>query len=167
MGVSTIDGTLEEAVLKRVRRNIRIYERLTFRLRDGSSKSVAKAVVDAPVAEKLLPGTSGRFYLYTAIDHRGVHGVRSDSGGSVFGYPKNNEKIMLVMIPLLTLWVGAALIFLGGIPILPSIILVLSVPFFFLYRNTRLQAQRQFDSDSGYAPAAAPPPLAGEPAVGA
>lgn len=168
MGVSTIDGTLEEAVLKRVRRNIRIYERLTFRLRDGSSKSVAKAVVDTPVAEKLLPGTSGRFYLYTAIDHRGVHGVRDDSGGSVYGYPKNNEKIMMVMIPLLTLWVGAALIFFGGIPILPTVILVLSVPFFFLYRNTRLQAQRQFDSDSGYVPAAAAsPPLAAEPAVGA
>lgn len=170
MGVSTIDGTLEEAVLKRVRRNIRIYERLTFRLRDGSSKSVAKAVVDTPVAEKLLPGTSGRFYLYTAIDHRGVHGVRDDAGRSVFGFPKNNEKIMLVMIPLLTLWVGAALIFFGGIPILPTIILVLSVPFFFLYRNTRLQAQRQFDADSGYAPvgAAGPaPPLAAESAIGA
>ena len=165
MGVSTIDGTLEEAVLKRVRRNIRVFERLTFRLRDGTTKSVAKAVVDAPVAERLVPGTSGRFYLYTAIDHRGVHGVRADDGQSVYGYPKNNEKIMLVMIPLLTAWVAAALVFLGGIPILPSIILVLSVPFYFIYRNTRLQAQRQYEGDS--APPSAAPPLAAEPAVGA
>ena len=163
MGVSTIDGTLEEAVLKRVRRNIRVYERLTFRLRDGSSKSVAKAVVDQSVADKLLPGTSGRFYLYTAVDHRGLHGIRDDSGGAVFGYPTNNEKAMMVMIPLLTAWVAVALIFFGGIPILPTIILLISIPFFFVYRNTRIQARRQFDSDSA-APRA---PLAAEPAVGA
>ena len=163
MGVSTIDGTLEEAVLKRVRRNIRVFERLTFRLRDGTTKSVAKAVVDAPVAERLVPGTSGRFYLYTAVDHRGVHGVRADDGQSVFGYPKNNEKIMLVMIPLLTVWILIGIAMIQDAPLLPTILLLLSIPFYFLYRNTRLQAQRQYEADSARPPAA---PLAAEPAVG-
>lgn len=165
MGVSTIDGTLEEAVLKRVRRNIRIFERLTFRLRDGTTKSVAKAVVDAPVADRLVPGTSGRFYLYTAVDHRGVHGVRADDGQSVFGYPKNNEKIMLVMIPLLTVWILIGIAMIQDAPLLPTILLLLSIPFYFLYRSTRLQAQRQYEADSARAPSA--PPLAAEPAVGA
>ena len=164
MGVSTIDGTLEEAVLKRVRRNIRVFERLTFRLRDGTTKSVAKAVVDAPVAERLVPGTSGRFYLYTAIDHRGVHGVRADDGQSVYGYPKNNEKIMLVMIPLLVVWIAIGIAMIQDAPLLPTILLLLSVPFYFIYRNTRLQAQRQYDADSARP---STPPLAAEPAVGA
>lgn len=166
MGVSTIDGTLEEAVLKRVRRNMRVYERLTFRLRDGTSKSVAKAIVDEKVADKLLPGTSGRFYLYTAIDHRGVHGVRDAAGQATFAYPKNNEKALLIVIPLMALWVVAALVLAGGIPIWPSLVLIISVPAYFLYRNTRVQATRQFDSDTGYS-AAPSTALAAEPAVGA
>lgn len=163
MGVSIIDGTLEEAVLKRVRRNIRVFERLTFRLRDGSTKSVAKAVVDAPVAERLVPGTSGRFYLYTAIDHRGVHGVRADDGQTVYSYPKNNEKIMLIMIPLLTVWVLIGIAMIQDAPLLPTILLLISVPFYFIYRNTRIAAQRQFDGDSAWAPPPTPP-LAAEPA---
>lgn len=164
MAVSTIDGTLEEAVLKRVRRNLRVYERLTFRLRDGGTKSVAKAIVDQPVAERLLPGTSGRFYLYTAVDHRGLHGVRDDSGKATFGYARNNEKAMMIVIPLLLVWVVVAVVLVGGIPILPTIILLISIPFFFIYRSTRIAAQRQFDADSAWAP---PPtaPLAAEPAA--
>ena len=51
-----------------------------FRLDDGSTKTWAKAVVMNNVADLLKPGTRGRFYLYTAIDHRGVHGVRTDDG---------------------------------------------------------------------------------------
>lgn len=150
MGVSTIDGTLEEAVLKRVRRNLRVYERLTFRLNDGTTKSVGKAIVEAPVAEKLLPGTRGRFYLYTAIDHRGVHGVRDEAGQATFAYPTNNEKAMLVIMPLMLLWVLVGIFLLGGLPILATIVLLISVPAYFLYRNTRVEAQRQFDADSAY-----------------
>ncbi|HWT11518.1 MAG TPA: hypothetical protein VN231_02065 [Allosphingosinicella sp.] len=165
MGVSTIDGTLEEAVLKRVRRNLRIYERLTFRLRDGTSKSIAKAIVEAPLAERLLPGTSGRFYLYTAIDHRGLHGLRDESGQATYAYPKNNEKALLVVIPIMLLWVGVSIAFLGGIPILGGLALLLSVPAYFLYRGTRTEAERQFQADSGHVPAA--PLAASSPAAGA
>ena len=166
MGVSTIDGTLEEAVLKRVRRNLRVYERLTFRQRDGTTKSVAKAVVDAPVAEKLVPGTSGRFYLYTAIDHRGVHGIRGSSGQSVFGYPMNNEKAMMIIIPLMVVMI-ALMLMIDRLHWLAILTLIISVPGYFFYRNTRIQATKQFQADSGYS---APPPsggLAPERAAGA
>ena len=164
MGVSTIDGTLEEAVLKRVRRNLRIYERLTFRLADGTTRSVAKAIVDAPVAERLVPGTSGRFYLYTAIDHRGVHGVRDAQGNAACSYPTNNEKALLVVTPIMLLMIVVMLVVRGGLMILPTLVLLISIPFFFVYRNTRLEARRQFEADSGYAPPAA---LGAAPATGA
>ena len=166
MAVSTIDGTLEEAVLKRVRRNLRVYERLTFRQRDGTTKSIAKAVVDAPVAEKLLPGTSGRFYLYTAIDHRGVHGIRDSSGQSVFSYPMNNEKAMMIIIPLMVVMI-ALLLMIGKISGLSLIALLISIPGYFFYRNTRIQATKQFQADSGYGGGAQGPGLTAEPAAGA
>ena len=38
------------------------------------------------------PGTSGRFYLYTAIDHRGIHGVRDDEGRSAFAFPRSTKR---------------------------------------------------------------------------
>lgn len=156
MGVSTIDGTLEEAVLKKVRRNLRVYERLTFRLADGGTRSIAKAIVDAPVAERLVPGTTGRFYLYTAIDHRGVHGLRDSAGHSVCSYPTNNEKALLVVTPLLLLMVVIMLVVRGGLMILPTLVLLISIPFYFVYRSTRLAAQRQYDADGGYAAPSAP-----------
>lgn len=157
MGVSTIDGTLEEAVLKRVRRNLRVYERLTFRLADGTTRSVAKAIVDAPVAERLLPGTSGRFYLFTAIDHRGVHGLRDAQGNSVCSYPTNNEKALLVVTPIMLVMIVIMLVLRGGLMILPTLVLLISIPFYFVYRSTRLEACRQFEADKAWSPPGAAP----------
>lgn len=157
MAVSIIDGTLEEASLKTARMNLRIYNHLKFRLPDGSEKTVAKSVVDAEVAALLLPGTSGRFYLFTAIDHRGIHGVRTADGKAAFKYPRNNETAMLVVVA-----IGALLILLGlamgRISIWGVLCLLLGVPAYFLYRSTRGSAARQFESDGGWrAPAAAEP----------
>lgn len=148
MAVSTIDGTLEAAELKKVRQNARIYSRLTFRLRDGSQKTVEKAIVDAKVAERLEPGVSGRFYLYQAIDHRGVHGVREDGGRTAFAYSKLNERAMLV-----TAVVGLVIGFLyvsvlDRFSLWSPILIALGGIGYFLYRNTRLEAERQFAADN-------------------
>ena len=113
MGVSILDGTIEEAVLKRSVRNIRIFRHVRFRLRDGGTKSVAKPIVDASVAHLLQPGTSGRFYLYTSIDQRGIHGVRDDQGHAEFGFPRNNEIAMLVVMLINLVWVSVALVAMG------------------------------------------------------
>lgn len=167
MGVSILDGTIEEAVLKRSMRNIRIFHHIRFRLRDGGTKSVAKPVVDASVAHLLQPGTSGRFYLYTSIDQRGIHGVRDDQGQAVFGFPKNNEMAMLIIMLINLAWVSFTLVAVAGVPILGTILLVLSGPYYFYLRKLRADARRQFESDSQYAPAPAAPRLGGEQAVGA
>lgn len=148
MATSIIDGTLEAADLKRVRGKTRVYNSLTFRLRDGSPKSIAKAIVHEDVAALLAPGTSGRFYLYTAIDHRGIHGVRDDTGRSVFAYSKVNETAMLW-----TAGVGVAgtliLLALGRISLWPILCIVLGIPLYFLYRQTRAEATRQYEGDKG------------------
>ena len=155
MGTSTIDGTIESAVLKRARRNVRQYESIVFKLNDGSTKTWTRAVVEAKVAERLLPGTSGRFYLFTAIDHRGIHGVRDDKGNEAFGFARVNETAMLWVTALAFVWVALTLYFAGGVPIIGTLILILGLPAWFLYRKTRLEAERQFQADSGFRPAAA------------
>ncbi|HEV7659398.1 MAG TPA: hypothetical protein VGO55_06085 [Allosphingosinicella sp.] len=148
MAVSIIDGTLEAADLKRVRGTTRVYQSLTFRLRDGSSKSIAKAIAHEDVGALLEVGNSGRFYLYTAVDHRGVHGVRDDRGRSAFAYSKANETAMLV-----TGCIGVAMLLgfyaMNKFSIWPVLCIVIGVPFYFLYRQTRAEATRQYERDGG------------------
>ena len=74
MAVSTIDGTLEEAVVKRAFARVIAYERLRFRLADGREQMVTKIVAERGLAERLQPGTRGRFYLFKVIDHQGFAG---------------------------------------------------------------------------------------------
>lgn len=148
MAVSVIDGTLEAAVVKRIRGKTRIYQSLQFRLRDGSSRSIAKAFVHEDVAALLEPGTSGCFYLYTAIDHRGIHGVRDDRGRSAFAISRVNEYVMIV-----TAVVGIALtaFFLmdDKISIWGVLCIILGIPGYFLYRHVRAEATRQFERHGG------------------
>ena len=155
MGTSTIDGTLEAVWLKRRRAKLAIYDKLEFRLADGSTRTIGKSVVAAPVAERLVPGTSGRFYLYTSIDHKGLHGIRDDQGGAVFGFATANETVMLVVVLVNAVWLALSVALRDAVPILALALTVLGVPGFFLYRKTRLEARAQFEADSGYAPPAA------------
>lgn len=150
MAVSVIEGTLEGAAVKRIRGKTRIYQSLQFRLRDGSSRSIAKAIVHEDVAALLEPGTSGRFYLYTAIDHRGIHGVRDDRGREAFGISRVNEYAMLasagIGIALTGLYLTDNKVSFWGL-----LCIVLGIPGYFLYRQVRLDATRQFEAHGGRA----------------
>ena len=154
MAVSIIDGTVEEVELKRRRKLGSVYSRILFRLPDGSSKTWGKSVVWNNVADRLKPGTKGRFYLYTAIDHRGIHGVRTVDGEEIYGFGKVNEYVSIAVLVLSALTVAFSIMAIQDAPLLAVILLVLSVPMYLLYRNTRVQAERQFKADSGYRPPA-------------
>lgn len=154
MATSTIDGTVEEAVLKRRRPKASVYERIKFRLDDGTTRTWTKAIVGNEVADLLAPGTRGRFYMFTAIDHRGVSGVRTDDGREAFAVSKVNELAgmwIVIINVLLTIFYIAAM---DGVSILALILIVLGVPMFFLYRQNRLEAEKAFQADAGYRPPA-------------
>ena len=146
MGVSIVDGTIEEAVLKKARSNLRIYQYIKFRLPGGETMTVAKPIVDQSVAALLEPGTSGRFYLFTQIDHRGIHGVRTSDGREVGHFPKNNEKGMIFVgiAGLVMLAVSFAIDRINGWGL---ICVLLGFPGYVLYRSTRSIAERQFAED--------------------
>lgn len=166
MSVSVVDGTIEEAVLGRRAAKVQFFKHITFRLADGGQRSIAKAVAHSQLAGHLKPGASGRFYLFTAIDHRGVHGFRDRGGRALFHYPRNNEVIMLVLVILMALWAAVSLAVIGDVGIIQAVILLLGPIAWFFFRKTRLEAQRQFEADCGYSPASAPA-AAPQPVVGA
>ena len=154
MATSTIDGTVEEAVIKRRRSQGSFYERIKFRLDDGSTRTWTKAHVMNNVSDLLTPGTRGRFYLFTAIDHRGVSGVRTEDGREAFGVARLNEQVgmwIVIINLLLTIFYLAVM---NGVSILALILIVLGVPMFFLYRQNRLDAEKAFQADAGYRPPA-------------
>src|SRR4051812_46171474 len=98
MAVSTIDGTIEEAALRRRRPKNSTYDSIKFRLDDGSAKTWTKAQVMNNVADLLTPGTRGRFYMFTGVDNRGISGVRTEDGKEVFGGFKLLEQVWMWLL---------------------------------------------------------------------
>jgi hypothetical protein len=154
MATSSLDGVVEEAVIRRRRSQGSFYERIRFRLDDGSTRTWAKAHVMNNVGDLLLPGTRGRFYLYTAIDHRGVSGVRTADGREAFGVARVNELVGLWIVIVNLLLTVMYVAFMDSISVLALILIVLGVPMFFLYRQNRLDAEKAFNADAGFRPVA-------------
>lgn len=158
MATSIIDGTVEEATFKRATRNAQVWGPIKFRLRDGSTKTLDKAVLHADLAPYITPGNSGRFYCYAAIDSRGIHGVRTDKGEARYAFLKVNEVVGLVTAAVGLFMTVMYIAFLDGVSIWGLLCIVLGVPLYFLYRQTRLDTEKQFAADSAYvAPPAAVP----------
>ncbi|MGZ8282556.1 MAG: hypothetical protein ACXWUN_06335 [Allosphingosinicella sp.] len=151
MSVSIIDGTITEAVPGRRAMGVRYFKRLVFQRTDGSSHTVAKAMVHADLAERMQPGSSGRFYTFAAFDHRGVHGYRDDHGRASFHFPRNSEIVLGIVLVPVALWVFYVLFAWAGIPIFWTILLVLGVISLIHYRHVRHEAERQFAADTGSA----------------
>lgn len=156
MAVSTIDGTFVSARIRRAGRKLSVLSDVTFRLDNGTSTSLPKVIAAAPVAALLTPGIRGRFYVYHAIDHRGIHGVRTDQGLEAYGHPINNEAIMAIVAGLNLALVIGFVVFANAIPLLMTILSIFGSVGFFLFRSTRMQAKRQFEADAGFHPAGAP-----------
>ncbi len=158
MATAIIDGMIETATLTKSRRNIRIFNPIVFRLADGSRKTIAKAVCDEKVAAHLQPGNRGRFYTYTAVDQRGIHGVRGRGGQCLLQLSEDNETAMMYAA-IFGVAITLILLAIGKISFWALFLIGLGVPFYFIYRSTRLAAQAQFEADQSYrappAPAAA------------
>ena len=154
MATSTIDGTVEEVVLRRRRPKMSVYDRILFRLDDGSTKTWTRAVVMNNVADLLTPGTRGRFYAFSAIDHRGISGVRTDDGREAVGLSRVNEYAGLGVFISMTLLVIFEISVLDGVSIWALVLAVLGLPLFLLYRQTRVDAEKAFRDDAGYQPPA-------------
>ena len=149
IAVSTIDGTLEEAVVKRSYARVISYERLRFRLADGGEKVLTKIVAEKGLAERLQPGTRGRFYVFKVVDHQGVCRLRDASGGAWFAFIKGAENGMLISIIVGGSALLLSLLLRTWITSWAVICLLIGVPMFLLYRGARVEAERRFAADAG------------------
>lgn len=156
MGVSVIDGTIESAELKRTAPGVRFYKSIVFRLPNGETKTLAKPIAHPTMGEHLIPGTSGRFYTFASIDHRGIHGVRTSGGAALYAYPKNNEVIGM-WVTIFAVVAAAIMISLIGDFSIWLLIAIILGPILWIYnRNLRQQGERQFNGDTAPVPTQAP-----------
>jgi hypothetical protein len=154
MATSIIDGTIEEAHLKRSFWNMRVFDPVLIRQADGHVENLGKTIVEGHLAYHIVPGAAGRFYRYTAIDHRGIHGVRLTNGEEAYGFARNNEIASIACILM-----GAALvaIYLLTGTVLSSwmwLLLVIGLVGLPLYGSARAAAWKQYCEDQGYIPPA-------------
>jgi hypothetical protein len=152
MPTSTIDGTIEEAEPGRNRGGITVFKSIRFRSDDGTSRTLAKTVVKKPVADELVPGARGRFYLFNAFDMKGIHGLRTPDGRAIYEFPgSNNQKIFLLITVINVAWVVFMVAFADGIPLLGVALAILGVLGWYYMGKGQTEAKRQFDGDAGYA----------------
>jgi hypothetical protein len=135
--------------LKRAAAKVRIYRSIVFRLANGQSRTIAKPYVHETLARELAPGTSGRFYLFSSIDHRGLQAMRADDGRAVFAYPKNNEVIGLVLLALSLVWISLSVLLVRDFSLWAAIVFVIAVLVVVVNRTLRVSAERQFAGDAG------------------
>ena len=167
MAVSTIDGTIEDAVPGSRRGGLVVFKSLKFKLDDGSSREITKAVVKQPLADELQVGTHARFYAFEAFDIRGVHGMRTGDGRAVYAFPTNNQTAFLVIGIINLLWVTVLIVTRGDIPLLGAALLILAVVGWYFMNKGKNAAKAQFDADAAYrgSPAPAAPLRATGPAA--
>jgi hypothetical protein len=160
MSTSIIDGTVEEAEPGRRRGEVRVFKSIRFQLSDGSSRTITKAVVKQPLADAIVPGTKGRFYLFNAFDIKGIHGLRAADGREMLVFPGNNQTIFLILGLVNFAWIAVRLFLIDGqLPILPAALLILAAVGWYFMGKGAAEAKAQFEGDAGYSPAG-PAPVA-------
>lgn len=155
MSTSFIDGTVEHVEPGRRRGAIAVFKTIRFQLADGSSRTITKAVTKQDVAAELVPGATGRFYLFNAFDIRGIHGVRTPDGRAICAFPTNNQKLFVLSGVIALAWVTLKVAVDGEIPLLGVALIILAVVGWYFMGKGQAEALRQFEGDSSYAPPAA------------
>jgi hypothetical protein len=156
MTTSIIDGTVEETELGRSRGGTTVLKSISFKLDDGSSRTVRKAVVKQAIADELTPGARARFYLFNAFDIKGIHGVRTPDGRAVYDFPASNRKLFLILGIINLVWIVFTLATRGGVPLLGVALLILAGVGWYFMGKGETEAKRQFEADAGQSGAEAP-----------
>lgn len=149
MATGTIDGTVEQATVRRGGRGQTIYSEIRIRRDDGTVETLPKHVAASGLASALQPGSSGRFYTYKAIDHKGLSGFRGQDGRAIFAFPRTNEYLFVTLIAINAAVIVAGLAVFGDVWILPVLVIALCVFGWVFARKTHAEAQQRFDADGG------------------
>lgn len=148
MAVSTIDGTLEHVEGPRQCRKVTRFKTLVFREDGGESRTIKNALVAGDVAAELREGIRGRFYTFTALDVKGIHGVRTADGTGRHAYPGSNAKLFLTLVIISSIvLVGRAAIG-DGLPVFQLLLTTALGIGWYVTQKSEREARAQFDADA-------------------
>lgn len=147
MATELLDGTISPAQPVRTKGKYVMFDRLSFRDRDGGERSLKNVCCAGDVADAVRKGGTGRFYLSSGGGQTGIHGVRLDDGTKAYAHYNNMEVVVLIGIA-----AGAAILIYGlitgEIMMLPVIIGVLLVGAYVFMRSIRVAGRKQYDADN-------------------
>lgn len=145
MSVSIVDGIVTEAVKTRTKPFTR-YSVLTISRSGGGTKQIKGPMVANVIAERLGPGAEGRFYLFKAIDHQGIHGIRLTDGTEIYAYPGSNLRLFVLATVVAIAWIVVSVLN-DKLPLLAVLLFVGNVIGIVLTSKNRDETRRQFDAD--------------------
>jgi hypothetical protein len=94
MTTEILDATIEAMEPGRKRGKAMIFPSITLRDTSGQVRTLKKYCATSEVGALIAPAQSGRFYLFTALDIKGFHGVRTADGTASYGYPGAGNRII-------------------------------------------------------------------------
>ena len=145
MSVSIVDGTVTEAVKTRTEPFAR-YSMLTISRASGGTKQIKGPVAASVIAERLVAGAEGRFYLFKAIDHQGIHGIRLTDGTELYAYPGNNLRLFVMATVIAIAWIAISVVR-DKLPLFAVLLLVVGTVGTVLSRKSKVETRQQFDAD--------------------
>ncbi len=143
--VEVVQGRVEAAVPKRVKRDYAYYDRLVIHTASGP-REFAKISAAGKVREVIERGGDATFYLSKHGGALGIHGVKLADGTKYYAHFNNSELIFI--FGMIAGAITGVLHVLGveGAPLTPVVIGTVFVVVWLVIRNGRLQNKKAFDA---------------------
>jgi hypothetical protein len=147
MAVEVLDGSIEAAEPKSLKRTYAVFDTLRFRDRSGTERTLKNICTGGDITDIIRKGGIGRFYVSSGGGQTGIHGVRLDNGKEAYAHYTNMEMIVLLGIAagIAAFVVGLVT---GEMMLLPVIIGVLLIGAYAFMRNIRVSGKQQYDADA-------------------
>ena len=150
MGIEIVEGVLDPAQPKRIKRGYALFPELAITTPSGERRAFAKVATGEPVTSEVLAGGAGRFCFQRSGGALGLVGVRRPDGQAAFGYFTNIVGILTVVGVLGTLFTVARFGFaVEGLPLTPAVLGPLLLAGAWYINSQKQAARRAFEDDAG------------------
>lgn len=148
MAIEVVDGTLEPAQPRSIKRGYGRFDGLRIRTADGQVRDFPKVATGEPVTAEAIRGGEGRFYFTTADGPLGLFGVRRPDGSSYYAHFSNVETLILIVGLLGSLGTTARFGFGVDFPLLAAVLGPLLLLGWIYLDGKRRKAKRAFDAEN-------------------
>jgi hypothetical protein len=151
MSVSIIDGTIESIEAGKKQKKFSIFNSIVFREKDGTSRTIKKALVSNDLLTQMTVGNRGRFYSFATFEIRGIHAIRNKDGTAVYDYPgKFQALIYKIMVAGALGLIAIHIIDKGAISLLGVALSIFGTFGLYVNLKTSRETRAQFDADAAW-----------------